>query len=47
MPILYYVQRFPEGAGMLQSAKSLSTYFERHSARPSYQATMPPPLPTQ
>jgi glutathione S-transferase len=47
MPILYYVQRFPEGGGMLQSAKNLLAYFDRHAARPSYQATMPPPRPTQ
>jgi glutathione S-transferase len=45
MPVLYYVQRFPEGAEMVQSAKSLSAYFTHHSERPSYKASFPPPLP--
>jgi glutathione S-transferase len=43
MPILYVVQRFPEGIEMVQSAKNLSSYFARHSARPSYEASFPPP----
>jgi glutathione S-transferase len=47
MPILYYVQRFPEGGEMVQSAKNLSAYFARHSGRQSYQASFPPPLPTR
>jgi glutathione S-transferase len=47
MPILYYVQRFPEGGEMMQSAKQLSAYFARHSERPSYLASFPPPLPAR
>ena len=47
MPILYYVQRFPEGSGMVQSAKNLSAYFARHSERPSFKATIPPPFPAR
>ena len=47
MPILYYVQRFAEGSEMVQSAKSLSAYFARHSARPSFKATIPPPFPAR
>jgi glutathione S-transferase len=47
MPILYYVQRSPEGSGMVQSAKNLSAYFVRHSERPSFKATIPPPFPAR
>jgi glutathione S-transferase len=43
MPVLYFVQRFPEGAEMIQSANSLSAYFARHARRPSFQASFPPP----
>jgi glutathione S-transferase len=43
LPILFYVNRFPEGSAALKSTKNLSTYFERHSARPSFKATVPPP----
>jgi glutathione S-transferase len=35
LPVLYYVQRFPEGGEMVQSAKSLSAYFANHSERRS------------
>jgi glutathione S-transferase len=45
MPILYHVQRFPEGRAMVQSAKNLSAHFARHSERPSFKATIPPPFP--
>jgi glutathione S-transferase len=45
MPILYYLQRFPEGSGMVKSAKNLAAYFARHSERPSFKATIPPPPP--
>ena len=47
MPILYYVQRSPEGSGMVQSAKNLSAFFARHSERPSFKATIPPPFPAR
>ena len=47
MPILYYIQRFPKGSGMVQSAKHLSAYFACHSERPSFKATIPPPFPTR
>jgi len=43
MSVLHFVQRFPEGADMVRSATSLAEYFARHSQRPSYQASMPPP----
>jgi glutathione S-transferase len=45
LPILYYVQRCPEGAEMVKSAKNLAGYFARHSERPSFKASTPPPLP--
>jgi glutathione S-transferase len=45
LPILYYVQRCPEGAEMVKSAKNLAGYYARHSERPSFKASTPPPLP--
>ncbi len=47
LPVLYFVQRFPEGAAMVQSARNLSDYFALHSARPSYRASFPPPHTTE
>jgi len=44
MPVLYYSQRCPEGGEMLRAAGHLAAYFARHAQRPSYQATLPPPL---
>jgi glutathione S-transferase len=44
MPILCLVQHFPEGVEMVRSAKNLSAYFARHSRRPSYRASHPPPF---
>jgi glutathione S-transferase len=44
MPVLYYAQRCPEGGEMLRAAGHLAAYFARHAQRPSYQATLPPPL---
>lgn len=43
MPVLYFVQRFPEGAEMVRSAGALADYFARHATRPGYKATIPPP----
>jgi glutathione S-transferase len=43
LPILYVVQRLPEGAEMVRSAKNLSDYFAKHSRRPSFVASAPPP----
>jgi glutathione S-transferase len=43
LPVLYFVQGFPEGAEMVQSAGNLSVYFAHHAGRPSYQASFPPP----
>jgi glutathione S-transferase len=44
LPILYYVQKFPEGAAMVKGAKNLAGYFARHSQRPCFKATIPPPI---
>jgi len=43
MPILAYMKNFPESGGAIAAAKSLSAYFERLAARPSFQKTAPPP----
>jgi glutathione S-transferase len=45
MPILFYLQKFPEGAAAVAAAKPLSDYYQRLAARPSFQNTMPPPGP--
>jgi glutathione S-transferase len=45
MPILYYIQRFPEGTGMLKAARNLDAYYARHAERASFKATIPPPPP--
>jgi len=44
MPILFYLNYFPEGAALLDGTRHLKAYFERHAARPSFKNTMPPPL---
>ena len=45
MPILFLVQKLPEGAAAVAAAKPLSDYYQRLAARPSFQNTMPPPGP--
>ena len=45
MPILFYLGRFPEGAALLEGAKNLKAYFERHAARESFKNTVPPAAP--
>jgi glutathione S-transferase len=45
LPILYYIQKFPEGEAMVKEARSLAAYFAKHSERPCYKATIPPPMP--
>jgi len=46
MPILFYVRKFPEGAEAIANSKNLAAYYDRHAARPSFTATMPPPPQT-
>ena len=43
LPTLFYVNRFEEGKAMLEAAKNLSAYMERHFARDSFKKTAPPP----
>lgn len=43
MPILFYIRQFPEAADALAKAPSLSAYYERNAARPSFKNTVPPP----
>ncbi len=38
-------RRFPELDAMIKKTKNLSGYIDRHTARESYKATMPPPPP--
>jgi len=45
LPILYYVQRCPEGGEMVKAAGNLAGYFARHAERPSFKASTPPPPP--
>ena len=47
MPILFYVRQFPEGGEIIKSTKNLEGYFAKHSARPSFKNTMPPPPPAR
>jgi len=47
LPILAYLRNFPESGAAIAAAKSLSAYFDRLSARPSFQNTVPPPPPRQ
>lgn len=45
MPILYRVRQAPEGAEAFAAASHLAAYYERHSARPSFENTIPPDGP--
>lgn len=45
VPILFYVRSLPEGGPMIAARHQLNTYLDRSLARPSVQATMPPPPP--
>jgi glutathione S-transferase len=45
MPILYYIQRFPEGAAAVSGLPHLAAYYRRLAARPSFERTIPPPTP--
>jgi glutathione S-transferase len=44
MPILSWLTQFPESGELIKKSRHLAGYFERHSARPSFKATIPPPL---
>jgi len=42
LPMLFYVNRFEEGKGLLAGAKNLSAYMERHFAREELQEVHTP-----
>ncbi|HLH92816.1 MAG TPA: glutathione S-transferase family protein [Xanthobacteraceae bacterium] len=44
LPILYYVQRCPEGGEMVKGATNLAGYYGRHAERASFKASTPPPF---
>ncbi len=44
LPALAYLRELPEGSKILAGAKELTRYFDRHNARPSLKATVPPPF---
>jgi len=45
LPILHRLRQAPEGAQAMEGAPHLSAYYDRHSARPSFQRTDPPAGP--
>jgi glutathione S-transferase len=45
LPILHRVGQFPEGAEALAATTSLTAYYDRHAARPSFVRTVPPSGP--
>lgn len=44
LPILAYLKLVPESAEAIAAAPHLSAYFDKMSLRPSFQATVPPPV---
>ena len=44
LPILYYTSKLPESGAAMAKHPALTSYFERHMARPSVSATIPPPM---
>ena len=46
MPILFYMKGMPEAGEIIANSKNLGAHFDSHAARESFQATMPPPPPS-
>ena len=44
VPILFYLEQFPESSAMLRAAPRLASYLKQHMQRPSIKATTPPPM---
>lgn len=44
LPILHYANKLPEGGDLMKANANLHSYFARHSERPCFKATIPPPL---
>ena len=47
LPILYYLDQWPESGEMLRQRTSLKAYLDRHMMRPSVERTTPPPFPNR
>jgi glutathione S-transferase len=47
IPILFYMGKSPESCALLQRSPALKSYFDRHMARKSVQATIPTWIPGQ
>ncbi len=45
LPMLHYLLKLPEGREAVRTTRNLFAYFERHSERPCFKATIPPPPP--
>ncbi|MGZ3409077.1 MAG: glutathione S-transferase family protein [Xanthobacteraceae bacterium] len=45
IPMLFYMQRFPESSALLANSPNLRKYLEKHLARKSVQETIPQSLP--
>jgi glutathione S-transferase len=43
LPIIFYLQQFPESQAAIAEARALSAWYQRLAARPSFAKTMPPP----
>jgi len=44
LPLLAYLRDLPESRAVLAEKKELTRYFDQHSRRESFQATVPPPM---
>jgi glutathione S-transferase len=47
LPVLAYLRECPESGEMLAGATELARYFDQHSGRASFKATVPPPFSEQ
>ena len=45
LPMLFYMNKMPESRALLQQAKHLKAYFDRHIERPSVKQTYPESMP--
>jgi glutathione S-transferase len=44
LPSLAYLRDLPESGALMDGAKELTQYFDKHSRRESFKATVPPPM---
>lgn len=45
LPLIHYLRMMPESGQMLKTASRLDAWYARLAARPSFAATVPPPMP--